>query len=96
MHAPRTPLAGTLTVVRPATPADADLLTGWHADPGVAEFWEGETFTREEVLVRLARADVDAYIIEAADDPRIGVSGAEGRGGIECALGQVSHQDRPA
>ena len=69
MHAPRTPLAGTLTVVRPATPADADLLTGWHADPGVAEFWDGETFTREEILVRLARADVDAYIIEAADDP---------------------------
>ena len=39
--------------------------------------------------------DRDRFI-EAANDPRVGVSGAEGRGGIECALGEVSHQDRPA
>jgi len=69
MRVPQTPLIGKLTVVRPATPADADLLVAWHADPGVAEFWDDETFTREEVLARLARADVDAYIIEATDQP---------------------------
>ena len=42
MRRPTSPLAGELTVVRPATEADADLLTGWHADPAVAEFWDGE------------------------------------------------------
>jgi aminoglycoside 6'-N-acetyltransferase len=69
MRVPQTPLTGKLTVVRPATLADADLLVAWHADPAVAEFWDDETFTREEMLVRLARPDVDAYIIEAADHP---------------------------
>lgn len=69
VRTPRTPLKGKLTVVRPATLADADLLVAWHTDPGVAEFWDGETFTREEMLVRLARPGVDAYIIEATGDP---------------------------
>jgi len=69
MRISRTPLTGRLTVVRPATRADADLLVGWHADPGVAEFWDGETFTREEILTRLARPDVDAYVIESAGEP---------------------------
>jgi hypothetical protein len=69
MGVPRTPLTGKLTVVRAATPADADFLFEWHADPGVAEFWDGETFTRQEILVRLARPDVDAYINESAGDP---------------------------
>ena len=69
MRRPTSPLAGELTVVRPATEADADLLTGWHADPAVAEFWDGETFTREEMLERLARPDVDAYVVEAEGRP---------------------------
>jgi aminoglycoside 6'-N-acetyltransferase len=69
MRAPSNPLIGKLAVVRRATPADADLLVSWHADPRTAEFWDNETFTCEEMLVRLARPDVDAYIIEAAGDP---------------------------
>jgi aminoglycoside 6'-N-acetyltransferase len=69
MREPQTPLTGRLTVVRPATPADADRLVAWHTDPGVAEFWDDEMFTHEELLVRLARPDVDAYIIEADADP---------------------------
>jgi aminoglycoside 6'-N-acetyltransferase len=69
MRASRTPLVGTLTVVRPATTADTDLLVGWHADPGVAEFWDNESFSREEVLARFERPDVDPYIIEESGDP---------------------------
>jgi aminoglycoside 6'-N-acetyltransferase len=61
-------LRGELTVVRTATAGDADLLVGWHADPEVARFWDGETFTREEMLDRLARADVDAFIVEAVGE----------------------------
>ena len=69
MRTALTPLAGELTVVRPATASDVDLLVGWHADPAVAEFWDDRTFTREEMLARLARLDVDAYVIEAAGKP---------------------------
>ena len=42
-----------------------------------------------------AGLDRDRFV-EAADDPGVGVAGAEGRGGIEGALGQVSHQDHAA
>src|SRR5437867_5893684 len=69
VRVPSKPLEGELTVVRPATLDDADLLVGWHADPGVAEFWDGETFTRGEMLARLARTDVDAYVVESAGEP---------------------------
>ena len=60
---------GALTTVRPATDADADLLVEWHADPDVSRYWDGETFTREEMLERLARPDVDAFVVEAAGRP---------------------------
>jgi len=69
IRTPATPLNGELTIVRPATSADADLLVRWHADPDVAEFWDGKTFTREQMLRRLNRSDVDAYVIEAAGEP---------------------------
>ena len=49
------PLRGRLTVVRPATDDDADLLVTWHADPEVSRYWDDETFTRDEVLERLHR-----------------------------------------
>jgi aminoglycoside 6'-N-acetyltransferase len=49
--------------------ADVDLLVGWHADPGVARFWDGETFTREEMRVRLARPHVEAFVVEAEGAP---------------------------
>jgi aminoglycoside 6'-N-acetyltransferase len=60
---------GRLTTVRPATEADADLLVAWHADPDVARFWDDETFTRDEILDRLARADVEAFVVESDGDP---------------------------
>ena len=59
------PLHGRLTVIRPATDDVADLLVGWHADPEVSRYWDDETFTRDEVLARLHREPVDAWIVEA-------------------------------
>ena len=64
MHKPDAPVQGERTEVRPAVVDDADMLVAWHADPEVAEFWDGETFTRAEMLERLDRPDVDAYIVE--------------------------------
>ena len=55
--------------MRPADDADADLLVGWHADPEIARYWDDETFTRDEVLERLHRAHVDAWIVEAGGEP---------------------------
>ena len=63
------PLRGRLTVVRPATDDDADLLVGWHADPEVSRYWDDETFTRGEVLERLHRGPVDAWIVETEGEP---------------------------
>jgi aminoglycoside 6'-N-acetyltransferase len=69
MRVPEFPLHGDFTVVRPATADDADLLVGWHADPEVARYWDGETFTREEMLLRLARPDVDPYVVQEDNEP---------------------------
>jgi aminoglycoside 6'-N-acetyltransferase len=62
-------LHGRLTEVRPATDDDADLLVAWHADPDVSRYWDDETFTREQLLERLRRPDVDAYVVEAGGSP---------------------------
>jgi aminoglycoside 6'-N-acetyltransferase len=69
MRVPSNPLRGELTSVRPATDADAELLVRWHADPEVARYWDNETFTHKQMRARLARPDVDPYIIEASDEP---------------------------
>jgi aminoglycoside 6'-N-acetyltransferase len=69
MVRPSTPVHGRIALVRPATEADAEMLASWHADPDVSRFWDGETYTADEVLVRLRRPDVDAYIVEAAGEP---------------------------
>jgi aminoglycoside 6'-N-acetyltransferase len=49
---------------RAATPDDVELLVRWHADPEVSRFWDDETFTADEMRVRLARQDVDMWILE--------------------------------
>ena len=69
MRVPPIPLRGELTSVRPATDADAELLVSWHDDPDVARYWDDKTFTHEQMLARLARPDVDPYIIEADGEP---------------------------
>jgi aminoglycoside 6'-N-acetyltransferase len=60
---------GRLTTLRPADARDADRLVAWHADPEVARYWDGETFTRREMEERLARADVEAWIVEEHGEP---------------------------
>jgi aminoglycoside 6'-N-acetyltransferase len=62
-------VSGRLAVVREATEDDADLLVAWHADPDVARFWDDETFTRDEMLERLRRRDVDPFVVEADGEP---------------------------
>jgi aminoglycoside 6'-N-acetyltransferase len=63
------PVRGHLTVVRPATDDDVDLLVAWHADPEVSRYWDDETFTREQMRARLEREPVDAWIVEADGEP---------------------------
>ena len=62
-------VAGDRTVLRPAAEADVDLLVRWHADPEVLRFWDGETFTREAMLVRLARDDITPYLVLSEGQP---------------------------
>jgi aminoglycoside 6'-N-acetyltransferase len=64
MRGPDGPFRGTSTTVRRATARDADLLVAWHANPDVSRYWDDETFTREEMLSRLARPDVAPFVIE--------------------------------
>lgn len=45
------------------------MLVSWHADPDVSRYWDDETFTREEMLERLSRPDVDGNIVEVAAEP---------------------------
>lgn len=49
---------------RPATDDDVDLLVAWHADPEVSRYWDGDTFTPDEMRERLRRPDVDMWIVE--------------------------------
>jgi aminoglycoside 6'-N-acetyltransferase len=62
-------IRGELTVVRPAVEADADLLVRWHADRDVARYWDDETFTRVQMLERLRRREVDAFVVEENGEP---------------------------
>ena len=58
-----------MTTLRPAGADDVDRLVAWHADPEVARYWDDETFTRVEMEERLAREDVEAWIVEEAEEP---------------------------
>ena len=66
---PEAPLHGDHVVVRAATLDDAEMLVRWHLDPDVRRFWDGRTFTDDEMAARLARPQVDAYIVEADGEP---------------------------
>ena len=60
---------GRLTTLRPADADDVDRLVAWHADPDVARYWDDETFARAEMEERLARTDVEAWIVEETGRP---------------------------
>jgi aminoglycoside 6'-N-acetyltransferase len=63
---------GKHTQLRRVTTDDVDRLVAWHADPDVARYWDDETFTHDEMRERLARGDVDAWIVETRDGEPIG------------------------
>lgn len=54
---------------RPATEDDVPLLVGWHSDPEVSRYWDGRTYDEAELVDRLHRDDVDAWIVEENDEP---------------------------
>jgi len=62
-------IAGERTRLRRAGEADVDRLVAWHADPDVARFWDDETFTHDEMRGRLARAEVESWIVEEDEEP---------------------------
>jgi aminoglycoside 6'-N-acetyltransferase len=66
---PESPIHGELTSIRSATADDIDLLVRWHLDPEVARYWDGTTYTHEQMRDELARPDVDAYIVESDEVP---------------------------
>ncbi len=98
-------MRGKRTQLRRATHADVERLVDWHADPDVARYWDDETFTSVEMAARIARADVDAWIVETNDDDPIGylqvhpdgldmflVPSARGRGlGPDAARAMAEH-----
>jgi aminoglycoside 6'-N-acetyltransferase len=98
-------IRGERTSLRPADDFDVDRLVGWHLDPEVRKYWDDETFTREEMAERLARDDVDAWIVEDVDGEPIGflqthpegldmflVPSARGRGlGPDAARAMTEH-----
>jgi aminoglycoside 6'-N-acetyltransferase len=60
---------GRLTALRPADANDVARLVAWHADPEVSHYWDGETFTHAEMTARLAREDVEPWIVVEKDEP---------------------------
>jgi aminoglycoside 6'-N-acetyltransferase len=62
-------LQGESTVIRAVDERDAELLAAWHDDPEVARYWDDERFTREEMRERLRRPQVEAFVVEADEQP---------------------------
>ena len=60
---------GRLTTLRSAATEDVACLVAWHADPDISRYWDDRTFTRDEMEARLARPDVDAWIVEEGGEP---------------------------
>jgi RimJ/RimL family protein N-acetyltransferase len=54
---------------RSATDDDVDLLVGWHADPEIARYWDDEAYTRDQIVERIHREAVNAYVIEDDGNP---------------------------
>ena len=69
LHEVRSVASMAAPTVRRATLDDVELLVAWHRDPEVSRYWDDETFTVEEMRERIARDDVDAWIVEAGGEP---------------------------
>jgi aminoglycoside 6'-N-acetyltransferase len=48
---------------------DVQMLVAWHADPEVSRYWDGETFTPDQMHHRLEREAVDMWIVLADAEP---------------------------
>ena len=46
-----------------------ELLVRWHADPEISRYWDDETFTADQISERLARGEVDSWIVEEGGEP---------------------------
>jgi aminoglycoside 6'-N-acetyltransferase len=68
---PHPTIRGVRTTLRPAGPADLDLLAGWLADPGVYEHWGGAPLDRDTVAKQFIERDpgVVVFIVEVGADP---------------------------
>ena len=76
---PRTSRVGDYQPPRPVSAVDGDRVVvraatagttprcsfGVHLDPDVMRFWDGRTFTDDEMAARITRPHVDPYIVEA-------------------------------
>lgn len=60
---------GMQTSLRRATGDDVERLVAWHDDPEIARYWDDERFMEAEMRERLARPDVEAWIVEADAEP---------------------------
>jgi aminoglycoside 6'-N-acetyltransferase len=58
-----------VVTLRLATDDDVERLVAWHGDPEIARYWDGETYTPEQMRERLRRDDVDAWIVEDDGEP---------------------------
>jgi aminoglycoside 6'-N-acetyltransferase len=79
---------GERTRLRPATPADLDLLERWFADPEVYAHWGGKPLGREEIAAKYTGArspSVEAFIVEAGGEP-VGYIQYDDGGGIDTFL----------
>ena len=56
-------------MLRRATVEDVDLLVSWHADPEIARYWDDKVYSRDQIVARLERPHVDAYIVEEGGEP---------------------------
>ena len=65
-------LRGDRVSLRPTSPDDLDLLTGWLTDPEVYRWWGGRAHSREEVAAKYIGArspDVEGFIVEVETLP---------------------------
>lgn len=81
---------GDRTLLRAVDERDVDLLVEWHADDDVARYWDDKRFTREAMLLRLARPRVTPFIVEEDGEPvgylQVHDLDDDGEGGLDMFL----------
>ena len=87
---------GRLTSLRPASTDDVERLVAWHADPEVSRYWDDETFTHAEMEGRLAREDVEAWIVEEGREPVGYLQVHAGAANVGGKAADVRREDRAA